>query len=289
LSWGLQKHLAAKGQLPPEIEAMKIKMSGCYNSCGQHHLADIGFYGVSRKKEGRDVPHFQVVLGGRWSQLPGSYGLPIAAIPSKAAPALVDKLTEVFSEQRQENESFHDFINRIGKKEAREIVKPFMPTPSFEDAPEYYSDWGDPRPYSTGDKGTGECAGEVVSLFEFDTGAAEREYFDGQVALDEGQYDEALKCAYQAMVSAAKALVKVQFRDVAADTKTIVAEFKTRFDETSIVANKFARYLYDAVESPRSASLEAGRQALQEAHLLIEEVLSRRDQAAAALETKTQA
>ncbi len=289
LSWALQQHLAKKTNIAPEIEAMKIKMSGCYNSCGQHHLADIGFYGVSRKKGGRDVPHFQVVLGGRWSQQQGSYGLPIAAIPSKSAPALVDKLTSVFSEKRNDDETFHDFIKRIGKKEARELVKPFMAVPSYEEAPHYYSDWGDPRPYSTGDKGTGECAGEIVSLFEFDTGAAEREYFDGQVALDDGLYSEALQLAQQAMLSAAKALIKVQFRDVRNEPETVVAEFKARFDNTGIVTPKFARYLYDAIESPRTPSLETGRQALQEAHLLIEEVLSRRDQAAAALETQTKA
>jgi sulfite reductase (ferredoxin) len=284
LSWALQQHLAKKGELAPEIENLKIKMSGCYNSCGQHYLADIGFYGVARKKEGRDVPHFQVVLGGRWSQLEGSYGLPIAAIPSKAAPALVDKLTEVYSQERQSSETFHDFIKRIGKKAAREYVQPFMEIPSYETHPEYYTDWGDPRPYSTGDKGMGECAGEIVSLFDFDTGLAEREYFDGQVALDDKDYALAIKLGRQALFTAARALVKVQFKDVRPDETTVLAEFKKRYGSTGLVADKFARYLYDAVEKPRSVSLESGRQILQEAHLLIEEVLACRDKAAAANE-----
>ena len=207
-------------------------------------------------------------------------------MPSKAVPALLDKLTETFKHERQSHETFHDFIKRLGKKAARDIVQPFMEIPSYETHPEYYNDWGDPRPYSTGDKGMGECAGEIVSLFDFDTGLAEREYFDGQVALDEKDYALALKLGRQALVSAARALVKVQFKDVRPDEATVVAEFKKRYGVTGLVADKFARYLYAAVENPRSASLESGRQILQEAHLLIEEVLACRDKAAASNDVK---
>jgi sulfite reductase (ferredoxin) len=284
LAWSLQKHLEAKETLRPEVENLKIKISGCFNSCGQHHLADIGFYGVARKKDGRDVPHFQIVLGGRWSQEEGSYGLPIAAVPSKSIPALVDSISGRFVAEREKGESFHNYIKRIGKKVAREMVQPFMEIPAYEDAPHFYTDWGDSRPYTTGDKGTGECAGEVVSLFEFDTGVAERQYFDGQIALEEGKAVEALALAKQAMLSAAKALVKVQFKDCSSDESSIMKEFKTRYQ--SMVKASFAQYLYDAIERPRKPSLENGRQALQEAHLLIEEILTRRDEAAAAVAPK---
>ncbi len=57
------------------VESLHIKISGCYNSCGQHHVADLGFYGVSRKIGNFAVPHFQVVLGGEWEHNAGSYGL----------------------------------------------------------------------------------------------------------------------------------------------------------------------------------------------------------------------
>jgi sulfite reductase (ferredoxin) len=50
---------------------LRIKMSGCFNSCGQHHVADIGFYGNSRNVGGYTVPHFQVMLGGQWTRTPG--------------------------------------------------------------------------------------------------------------------------------------------------------------------------------------------------------------------------
>ena len=73
----LRTRLAAKSmQLDEAIQSLHIKISGCFNSCGQHHVADLGFYGVSRKVSGYAVPHFQVVLGGEWTNNAGSYGLP---------------------------------------------------------------------------------------------------------------------------------------------------------------------------------------------------------------------
>ena len=73
--------------MPDAVKDLKIKVSGCFNSCGQHHVADIGFFGNSRRRNNRAVPHFQVVLGGMWQENAGSYGLAVGAVPSKSVPA----------------------------------------------------------------------------------------------------------------------------------------------------------------------------------------------------------
>ena len=93
----LRARLAAKSaSLPQAIEDLSIKISGCFNSCGQHHIADIGFYGNSRKIDGRTVPHFQVILGGQRSENAGSYGLAVGSVPSKAIPQTIDALTDAY-------------------------------------------------------------------------------------------------------------------------------------------------------------------------------------------------
>ena len=95
LAGELRKRLAEKSfQMDEPVANLHIKISGCFNSCGQHHVADLGFYGVSRKIGGYAVPHFQVVLGGEWEHNGGSYGLPVVAIPSKNIPQVVTRLTE---------------------------------------------------------------------------------------------------------------------------------------------------------------------------------------------------
>src|SRR5437867_5478081 len=83
------------------VQNLHIKISGCFNSCGQHHVADLGFYGVSRKIAGYAVPHFQVVLGGQWEKNAGSYGLPVVAVPSKNIPQVVSRLAERYVGERK--------------------------------------------------------------------------------------------------------------------------------------------------------------------------------------------
>jgi sulfite reductase (ferredoxin) len=118
----LRTRLAAKSmQLDEAIQSLHIKISGCFNSCGQHHVADLGFYGVSRKVSGYAVPHFQVVLGGEWTSNAGSYGLPMIAIPSKNIPDLVERISERYVLSRKTGESFKEFIKRIGKAEVGKL------------------------------------------------------------------------------------------------------------------------------------------------------------------------
>src|SRR5687768_4622295 len=107
------------------IRDLKIKVSGCFNSCGQHHVADIGFYGNSRNVQGYSVPHFQVMLGGQWDQNAGSYALALGAVPSKRIPDLVNTLTDRFVSEKNGGESFQAWCQRVGKKELKAIVEQF--------------------------------------------------------------------------------------------------------------------------------------------------------------------
>ncbi|HEY0463619.1 MAG TPA: nitrite/sulfite reductase, partial [Polyangiaceae bacterium] len=93
LATELHKQLSViSDQLDPAAQGLHIKCSGCSNSCGQHHVADMGFLGVSRNMNGRRVPHFQLVIGGQYKNNAGSYGLAIGAIPSKHVPKAVKTL-----------------------------------------------------------------------------------------------------------------------------------------------------------------------------------------------------
>ena len=193
-----------------------------------------------------------------------------------AATAVVDRLTERYVSDREGTETFQQFCQRIGKKALKAIVDEFVKVPAHDEHPEYYSDWGDPREYSTGDMGTGECAGEVVSLVEFDLADAEREVFEAQLALEGGDTAKADALAYRAMLQAAKALVKTQFIDVGDDPARIVAEFKTRFCDTELFYDRFAKgmvagYLFRRhEEGPGTLSAESAHQLVEEASLFVE-------------------
>ena len=190
----LRKRLLEKNyEMDAAVENLHIKVSGCFNSCGQHHVADLGFYGVSRKIAGYAVPHFQVVLGGEWEHNAGSYGLPVVAIPSKNIPEVVTRLTERYVASRTSGESFKDFVKRVGKIELKKVLEDLARPPADPADRRLFSDWGDPREYTLEDIAAGECAGEVVSPIDFDLAAAERLVFEAQIALENNQIEEAGK------------------------------------------------------------------------------------------------
>ncbi len=273
----LTRRIQEKGaRLDEAIEGMRIKVSGCFNSCGQHHISDIGFYGVNRLIGGYAVPHFQLVLGGMWEENGGSYGLAVGAIPSKNAPLVVDRITERFVNDREGGETFQAFVTRIGKRELKEMFKDLTAVPSHDEDASFYSDWGDPREFTQGDRGVGECAGEIVNLLDFSLAGSEREIFEAQILVDEGKYAEADDMAYQAMLTAARALVKTQWQDIPTDPDTVVAEFRKRFFDTELffdpfAKGKFAGYLFKRHEDGAGAGTEeSARQCVEETQLFIE-------------------
>jgi sulfite reductase (ferredoxin) len=275
-----QRISACNGQLDPSVQDLKIKISGCFNSCGQHHVADIGFYGVSRKSDNHAVPHFQVVLGGQWTENAGAYGLAVAAVPSKRVPEAVERITGFYVEERQSGESFQAFIKRAGKARIRTLLQDLTQVPAYAQDSSYYSDWGDPREYSLGDMGVGECAGEVVSLTEFGLASSERQVFEAQVELDNRDFAKASHTAFQAMLEAAKALVQVYNIDVVHDADQIVDEFRRRFYDTELFHDpyagaKFANYLFHAANGGRAdTSPAAVHRRIEEAQLFIEAAYS---------------
>ena len=163
----LRNRLVAKSQeLDEAVTALHIKVSGCFNSCGVHHVADLGFYGVSRTVNGYKVPHFQVVLGGQWENNAGSYGLPIIAIPSKRAPDAVDRITDYYVKHREKAEKFTPLSNASAKARSANLLEPLNQNlPSHSAEPGLYSDWGDPRQYSIGDIGVGNARARWFRAF----------------------------------------------------------------------------------------------------------------------------
>ncbi len=280
-SRGLAAHLnedfsAKQAKLDPAIAALSIKISGCFNSCAQHHIADMGFYGVSRKVGNYMVPHFQVLLGGQKTNNASSYGQAIVAIPSKAVPGAIDALTQWYAKDRQGNEAFAAFITRQGKGAVKTKLEPFTKVPDYASDPDFYKDWGDVREYSKKDIGIGECAGEVVSLTDFGLASADRKLFDAQLKFDAGDSLMAAQDAILAMLEAAQALIKGHNQFAASEREAIVNNFKKMFYDTKLAfdpfqADKFLNFFFRAVGLElASLSKEHIRVLIEETQLFIE-------------------
>ena len=95
-----------------EVGGVRINISGCTNSCGQHHTADIGFFGAERRAHGKSAPGYQMLLGGYVGQEQVHFGDKALRLPAKAAPEAVIRVVRRFADERHAGETFRGWMDR---------------------------------------------------------------------------------------------------------------------------------------------------------------------------------
>ncbi len=146
----------------PELQHLSIKISGCMNSCGQHHIADIGFYGASENLNGHELPKYVVMLGGRTREGLAEFAVPIAQIPARLVPVATEEILLFYRKNKREGELFRDFVDRQGKAAFRSLLAKYQKVSSYADSPELFRDLGAEEEFQVA-LGVGECAGVTSS------------------------------------------------------------------------------------------------------------------------------
>jgi sulfite reductase beta subunit-like hemoprotein len=143
----------------PLIREMHIKMSGCPNSCGQHHLANIGFHGGTLKVDGKQIPAYEIFLGGKYENTGGNTRLGdriSIRLPAKRVPEALERMLSLYRELRLDGERFNQFYERVSKGPFEEILTDLHIGGQFNDDPDLFIDWSQTRPYVL-ERGEGEC------------------------------------------------------------------------------------------------------------------------------------
>ena len=141
-----------------EVGGVRINISGCTNSCGQHHASDIGFFGAERRAHGKSAPGYQMLLGGYVGEEQIHFGEKALRLPAKAAPEAVVRVVRRFAEERSAGEHFRGWMDRVGGAAAVALgLKELDYFPSPEEAPEFYADFDETGPF-VADIGESECA-----------------------------------------------------------------------------------------------------------------------------------
>ena len=150
----------AQMQLDDELtRKIHIKMSGCPNGCGQHHIANIGFYGASIKVGEHTVPAYIPHVGGAYEGGDVRYGHRLKArLPAKRVPDAVDRWVRFYESERTDGEEFNAFVDRVGTQEFEARVKDLtMPIDFKLENMNYFIDWSKNAPFEVV-RGEGECA-----------------------------------------------------------------------------------------------------------------------------------
>lgn len=141
-----------------DVGGIRINISGCTNSCGQHHIADIGFHGAERRAHGQPAPGYQMLLGGHVGDTEIEFGQRALRLPARAAAEATVRVVGRYAEERHAGETFARWLERAGG--ARVVagdLKDLDDWPMPDERPDFYVDFGETGPY-TADVGQGECA-----------------------------------------------------------------------------------------------------------------------------------
>ncbi len=223
---------------------LKIKISGCMNSCGQHGIANIGLHGSSLKANGKVVPAAQIMLGGGvLGDGNGRVAERVIKVPSKRVDQAVRLLLDDYAANGLPSEYFHDYFERQTKDYFYRMLKPLADLTTLVE--EEYVDWGHQETYQQA-IGVGECAGVVVDLVSVLLFEAEEKLDWANESYRNGAFADAIYHTYAMYISAAKALLLE--KGIHSSTQiAIINDFEKNFVASGdvIVANGFANQVLE--------------------------------------------
>jgi len=161
-----RKLLELKFDEDDDLSDSSIKISGCPNSCGQHGIATIGFFGGGGRV-GKDMyANYQMSLGGR-SDGDTMLGQTCLRVPAKRVIPVILKIIELFKQNKKSDDTLQSWIHRVVNNnedseiksinDIKKVLEPLVIPPTKEEDPDFYLDYGNDTSYHT-KTGKGECA-----------------------------------------------------------------------------------------------------------------------------------
>ena len=159
LNQAIQDRILQMDVTDPLTRRIHIKNSGCPNGCGQHHIADIGFYGASIKVGQHTIPAYIPHVGGAYEGGEVRYGQRLKSrLPAKRVPEAIERWVRFYESDRQDGELFRAFVDRVGAPEFEARVKDLtMPVEFNLQNMNYFIDYSREVPFEV-QRGEGECA-----------------------------------------------------------------------------------------------------------------------------------
>ena len=216
------------------IPGFKLNLSGCPNTCGQHMLADLGFYGNVGRKEQQMFPAYMIVAGADIGDGKVRLARQIDQVSARDLPVFVQEVLKLWIARKDGYVSFATYVDAEGAEEIRGIAGRFREIPSYIEHQSYYYDWGAKDSFSLVSKGVGECSAGLFDLIEVDLKSARelRERFRSGESQDEDTL-------YAISLRSARALLIT--RSIEAPTDSAVFDnFRKHFIESGLIGTRFA-------------------------------------------------
>jgi sulfite reductase (ferredoxin) len=151
-----------------QIPDFRLNLSGCPNTCGQHMLADLGFYGNVARRGQQMFPAYAVVAGARVGDGEARLAQPIDRVSARDLPRFVEDVLSLWIEKKPLHANFADYIDAEGTQDIRAIADRYRTIPAPEQDRSYYCDWASDEMFSLAGKAAGECSAGLFDLIEVD-------------------------------------------------------------------------------------------------------------------------
>lgn len=261
-SKGLARALAEvfpAGRVSEDLSDVSVKISGCHNSCAQHHISTIGLHGVGKRLSEHVAPHYELHLGGQVDGTP-KIGQMTVKLPAKAVPAALSHLVTVYRRDRLPKENLSAFIARAGKNKLKDELIPYTIVPAYKDDPTFYYDWEGEAEFILEDLGPGECAGGALEMIENGILEADQELYQAKLLVENHQYSVSVNKSYRAVLAAAKAMLVTEGLEPSTDSETFI-EFDSRIAQKGVIPAQY-RELNKKVGDlgPKDTTAESARE-----------------------------
>jgi sulfite reductase (ferredoxin) len=149
----------------------RINISGCPNSCGQHHIGHIGFYGKVSRKGDKVIPAYNVMIGGKLQDGGTELAKQVGEIASRDVPFLVRDSLKQYVGKKNTYASFEEYTrSEEGREDIKAICNSYKKESDKDLEDNYYFDWGTDKIFSVAERGKGECSAGIFDLIESDLG-----------------------------------------------------------------------------------------------------------------------
>lgn len=237
-----------------QIADFRLHLSGCPNTCGQHMVADLGFYGKVGRRGGRMCAAYGVVAGATTHTGEARLGRNLGQVSADVLPDFVHDVFETWIREKPGFRSFAAWVDGEGKNRIGAFCEHYRATSDAINEKDFF-DWGASEPFSLAGRSSGECSAGPFDLIEIDR----RRIQEARRHLSGAQGDTLNECLYNIVLTSARMLLITRGVDARSDAAAFAA-FSTGFIASGLVAASFQPVIEAAQERDYGALREASSQ-----------------------------
>ncbi|MCF6248577.1 MAG: sulfurtransferase TusA family protein [Desulfobacula sp.] len=240
----IKKYLDA-GKIFEKLDKdFKINISGCPNSCGQHHIGDIGIFGRIARNNGKALPGYWITAGADRHPDSRAFTEKCGWVPARNLPEAVTHILDHYISVKDQYKTFKKYFKSIGKAEIKTICKRFSSlVPYFENDQSFYYDWGAKNQFTTAFMGHGECSAGIYDMIEVEMKAIKNNI----KKLSDPNFEHLKKqLLWDIVFSGANMLLITRAVDPEGETQTFEF-FKQHFIDKKLVDKRYEKLIHDAI------------------------------------------